>query len=687
MSSTYRALTRKYRPQKFEDVVSQEHVSSTLQNAIRQNRLSHAYMFCGPRGVGKTTMARVLARTINQIDESIDGESLSRTLNVIEMDAASNNKVEDIHHLREVVRVPPQSGTYKVFIIDEVHMLTRQAFNALLKTLEEPPPHAIFIFATTEPHKVLPTILSRVQRFDFKRITVEEIVSRLEVICREEGITIDRESIYTIAKRADGALRDALSLMDQAIAFCGLNITYDELIRALNVIGNDELFEYTDVISKRDPHGGLILLDRLLKDGVDIQEFLVALTQHLRNIYVAKNSSRMYLVEATEETKKRYLKASEEFEEADLLRLLHLVSEAQIKIRDVEQPRVHFEILLLKMVHMSRTSELNELLSAVNDLKKNFGNDLKESEKPSASSQRPLSDGLSRSGVQTSSEESGGAGSSMEESREGEQAQGREGVESEKNRGASSVRAATSRSGKVAPEADIAVPPGRNQGLESGGDAPAVGSEVQQNTPPPAERSEATSASAPGSTEGVSRSEGGNRLPGAPPEAEETDDADVMSFITGTPGLGFLKRVEPEEESGPQEGDFSAADASPRSRVRSLDDVEQKWEAVLTQLEKRAPNLLYLQMRDAKLKALKGSELEVAVNNPLAGTIVEENRELVGTICREIYGVYLRLTCVMERQKKAGRALSPFDRFLELQRKDPALKTIVELFGAEIEYR
>src|SRR5690625_1053555 len=272
MSSTYRALSRKYRPKKFNDVVSQNHVSSTLQNAIRQNRLSHAYMFCGPRGVGKTTMARVLARTINQIDESIDGESLSRTLNVIEMDAASNNKVEDIHHLREVVRVPPQSGTYKVFIIDEVHMLTRQAFNALLKTLEEPPPHAIFIFATTEPHKVLPTILSRVQRFDFKRITVEEIVSRLEVICMEEGITIDRESIYTISKRADGALRDALSLMDQAIAFCGLNITYDELIipyhiersdqlivrdiqstesdrlihqaegiRALNVIGNDEL--------------------------------------------------------------------------------------------------------------------------------------------------------------------------------------------------------------------------------------------------------------------------------------------------------------------------------------------------------------------------------------------------------------------------------------------------------------
>src|SRR5690625_3232334 len=284
MKENYRALTRAYRPKTFEDIVSQEHVSSTLKNAIRNDRLSHAYMFCGPRGVGKTTMARVLAREVNQVADSVDGEELGRTLNIVEMDAASNRKIDDVRALKEVIRVPPQNGRYKIFIIDEVHMLTKEAFNALLKTLEEPPPHAIFIFATTEPHKVLPTILSRVQRFDFKRITVEEIVSRLEVICMEEGITIDRESIYTISKRADGALRDALSLMDQAIAFCGLNITYDELIRALNVIGNDELFEYSDVISKRDPQGGLILLDRLLKDGVDIQEFLVALTQHRRNL-------------------------------------------------------------------------------------------------------------------------------------------------------------------------------------------------------------------------------------------------------------------------------------------------------------------------------------------------------------------------------------------------------------------
>ena len=206
MSNSYRALTRKYRPQSFEDIVSQEHVSSTLLNAVQQNRLSHAYMFCGPRGVGKTTMARVLARVINGIDDQVDGEALNQTLNIIEIDAASNNKAEDVHHLRESVRIPPQNGRYKIFIVDEVHMLSKAAFNALLKTLEEPPEHAIFIFATTEPHKVLPTILSRVQRFDFKRISVDEIVKRLKKITTDEGISIDHESLHVIAKKADGRL-------------------------------------------------------------------------------------------------------------------------------------------------------------------------------------------------------------------------------------------------------------------------------------------------------------------------------------------------------------------------------------------------------------------------------------------------------------------------------------------------
>ena len=370
MAESYKALTRTYRPQSFDDIVSQEHVSSTLKNAIKQNRLSHAYMFCGPRGVGKTTMARVLARTINSIDESVDGESLSQTLNIVEIDAASNNKVDDIHHLREVIRVPPQSGKYKIFIIDEVHMLSKSAFNAMLKTLEEPPEHAIFIFATTEPHKVLPTILSRVQRFDFKRISVDEIVERLRSICTEEGITIDEESLHVIARRADGALRDALGLMDQAIAFCGNEITYSEITQALNIVGNNELFEFSDAVSEQDAKKGLLLVDRLLKEGVDILEFLVSLTSHFRNLYIACQDGQMHLVEATQETQKRYSEAAQSFSEEDLMRILHAVSEAQVKIRDVQQPRIHFEILMLKLVHMTRVNNLQILLNEVSGLKK-----------------------------------------------------------------------------------------------------------------------------------------------------------------------------------------------------------------------------------------------------------------------------------------------------------------------------
>lgn len=377
MAENYRVLTRTYRPQTFDDIVSQEHVSSTLKNAIKQNRISHAYMFCGPRGVGKTTMARVLARTLNEIDASVDGESLSQTLNVVEIDAASNNKVEDVHHLREVVRVPPQSGKYKVFIIDEVHMLSKSAFNALLKTLEEPPPHAIFIFATTEPHKVLPTILSRVQRFDFKRISVDEIVDHLRNVCQKEGITIDGESLHVLAKKADGALRDALGLMDQAIAFCGNTITYSQITQALNIVGNDELFEFTDAISSQNAEQGLLLIDRLLKEGVDIVEFLVSLTSHFRNLYVARQDKQMHLIEATTETKQRYQQVAKLFSEDDLLRMLHIVSEAQTKIRDVQQPRVHFEILMLKLVHMSRVKNIQSLLDEAAQLKKKRSNRVK----------------------------------------------------------------------------------------------------------------------------------------------------------------------------------------------------------------------------------------------------------------------------------------------------------------------
>lgn len=578
MANSYRALTRTYRPQTFDDVVSQEHVSNTLKNAIAQDRLSHAYMFCGPRGVGKTTMARVLARTINQIDDQIDGESLSQTLNVVEIDAASNNKVEDVHHLREIVRVPPQSGKYKIFIIDEVHMLSKQAFNALLKTLEEPPPHAIFIFATTEPHKVLPTILSRVQRFDFKRISVDEIVSRLEVICAKEGITIDKESLHTIARKADGALRDALGLMDQAIAFCGMNIEYANLTEALNVVGNDQLFEFTQSISDRDSNSGLLLVDRLLKEGVDIQEFLVSLTVHIRNLYVAKQSQRMHMVEATDETKQRYINTAKHFSESDLMRMLHLVSEAQMKIKDVQQPRVHFEIVTLKLIHMGRSKEIGELLNGLEEVKKN---------------------GKKPSGEVKNHSEAG------------------------------------------------------NNGSES-----AISRKTEHHEP-------------------QSESDTG-----------DTDKLSEENSIYGRPSLGDTNRTRPVE-NGRDAAPSKPVEPTKEEKVvlKGLSDVEDQWSNYLTILEQRVSKTIYHQMESVQLKNLKGTELILSVNNVFAVNIVEENKMALSEVLKEVMGIHLRLKCVVERQNsEPDESLSPYERFKQIQKKDPQLGNIVELFGAEMEY-
>jgi DNA polymerase III subunit gamma/tau len=582
MATHYRALTRTYRPQTFDDVVSQEHVSSTLKNAIRQNRISHAYMFCGPRGVGKTTMARVLARAINQIDENVDGEALSQTLNVVEIDAASNNKVEDVHHLREIVRVPPQSGKYKIFIIDEVHMLSKQAFNALLKTLEEPPAHAIFIFATTEPHKVLPTILSRVQRFDFKRISINEIINRLRVICDKEGIKIDEESLHTIARKADGALRDALGLMDQAVAFCGLDIHYEQLVQALNVIGNDELFEVTNTITERNSRNGLLLIDRLMKEGTDIQEFLVSMTTHLRNLYVAKQGTGQHLIEATEDTRQRYFETAAAFSEEDLMRMMHLVSEAQIKLKEVQQPRIHFEILILKLIHMSRVKELTELVKGLSHLKKN--SDKRQAEH--------------LGGLQ---------------------------------------------------EADII--PSEKAVSENAG----LGQASRLNT-------------------------------GSIPVPSKSDD-EFDELLTGKPSLGYAKGI--SSENGNHDSGNKNDMVLPQAvkTAKKLEDIEAVWPEFLELISIKGSKTLFHQFENVKLKKLKGSELTISANNMFASNLVEENKNLISSLLKEAIGIQFRLNCVVERQNAVSAdSLNPYEQFRDLQKKDPHLKTIVELFGAELEY-
>ena len=292
---------RKYRPKGFDEVVGQSHITTTLKNAIDNNQLAQALLFCGPRGVGKTTCARILARMINEFDESHDGNAL----NIFELDAASNNSVDDIRNLIDQVRYPPQYGKYKVYIIDEVHMLSQQAINAYLKTLEEPPSYAIFILATTEKHKIIPTILSRCQIFDFNRIQISDMTAHLQKICAQESITAEEEALRMIAQKADGALRDALSIFDRIVSFSGQTITYKDVIENLNILDYDYYFQVVDAILSEDSSQLLLLFDEVMRKGFDGDIFIHGLGEHLRNLLVCQDQRTVGLLEVGGRTQKR----------------------------------------------------------------------------------------------------------------------------------------------------------------------------------------------------------------------------------------------------------------------------------------------------------------------------------------------------------------------------------------------
>ena len=380
---SYQVTARKWRPMVFEDVVGQSHVTGTLRNAIATNRLAHAYIFSGARGCGKTTTARILAKAINCLspkDINPDNEcevckeiTAGRSLDVIEIDGASNRGVEEIRNLRESVRYTPTRGKYKVYIIDEVHMLTKEAFNALLKTLEEPPEHVIFIFATTEVHKIPMTILSRCQRFDFRRIAIEEIISRLRFIAGEEGVTVDDGALMVIAKKGDGSMRDAQSIFDQIRSFCGNEIKNEDVLKVLNAVDQEVYFGVTDLIREGNARGGIELVDRLMKNGYDLREFLGGLSEHLRNILVVLTTDATDLIETSEPYRKRYREEAKHFHQNDILRLLKLVNDLEQSIRWAAQPRFKLEAGLLQMIKLKKAVEIDALLRRIDELKKKIG--------------------------------------------------------------------------------------------------------------------------------------------------------------------------------------------------------------------------------------------------------------------------------------------------------------------------
>jgi len=354
---------RKYRPATFESVVGQQHVTNTLKNAIKNNQLAQAFLFCGPRGVGKTTCARILAKTINCENLQPNGEACGvcnscksfqngNSFNVHELDAASNNSVDDIRSLIEQVRIPPQGVRYKIYIIDEVHMLSQAAFNAFLKTLEEPPHYAIFILATTEKHKILPTILSRCQIFDFNRIRVEDMAAHLASIAVKENISYEPDGLHIIAQKADGGLRDALSMFDQIVSFSGGNVTYRSVIDNLNILDYDYYFNITESLLTEDNAKTLLLFDEILSRGFDGAHFISGLSEHLRNLLVGKDPQTLKLLEVSEGIKAKYLQQSQAASVSFLLSAMNIANQCDISYKLSKNQRLQVELALLKMCNL-----------------------------------------------------------------------------------------------------------------------------------------------------------------------------------------------------------------------------------------------------------------------------------------------------------------------------------------------
>ena len=365
---------RKYRPSTFNTVVGQQHITNTLKNAINSGQVAQAFLFCGPRGVGKTTCARILAKTINCENRAEDGEACNTcssctsfnngtSYNVIELDAASNNSVDDIRNLVDQVRYPPQAGTKKVYIIDEVHMLSNQAFNAFLKTLEEPPAYAIFILATTEKHKIIPTILSRCQIFDFNRIQITDITGQLTHIAGQEDISVEQEALHLIAQKADGAMRDALSLFDMIVTFStDRSVTYKTTIDNLHVLDYDYYFRLTDALIKEDMPNTLLVFDEILRNGFDGHVFIVGLCEHFRNLLVCKDPITTKLLEVSDNVKQRYKEQAQEADQSLLLTALNLGSQCDYTYKQSKNHRLHVELTLMKMCNIGKAIKLAQEL-------------------------------------------------------------------------------------------------------------------------------------------------------------------------------------------------------------------------------------------------------------------------------------------------------------------------------------
>ncbi|MFM6925280.1 MAG: DNA polymerase III subunit gamma/tau [Ferruginibacter sp.] len=369
MDDKFIVSARKYRPQNFSTVVGQAHITTTLKNAIKNNQLAHAFLFCGPRGVGKTTCARILAKTINCENQTPEGEACNTcnscvsfdagtSMNIHELDAASNNSVDDIRSLVEQVRFAPQAGKYKVYIVDEVHMLSSSAFNAFLKTLEEPPPYAIFILATTEKHKILPTILSRCQIFDFKRITNSDTVEHIQEICDKEQIKAEKAALHVIAQKSEGCMRDALSILDKIVSFSNGELTYSNTLEHLNILDEDYYFKMLDCMQQQHLSDAMLLYDEINRKGFEGDTLLEGYSEFVRNLLVSKDTKAAILLEVADDFKQKYLQAAQQISAGWLIAALNLLNEAEINYKQARNKRLHVELAIIKLCYLLQAVEM-----------------------------------------------------------------------------------------------------------------------------------------------------------------------------------------------------------------------------------------------------------------------------------------------------------------------------------------
>ncbi|TVR70048.1 MAG: DNA polymerase III subunit gamma/tau [Marinilabiliales bacterium] len=669
----YIVSARKYRPETFQTVIGQPSITTTLKNAIKSRQLAHAYLFCGPRGVGKTTCARIFAKTINCPDLTPDIEACnkcesclafnsSRSFNIHELDAASNNSVDDIRTLIEQVRIPPQVGKYSIYIIDEVHMLSSQAFNAFLKTLEEPPPHAIFILATTEKHKILPTILSRCQIFDFNRIRVEDIVVHLEAIASAENIVAETEALNVISQKADGAMRDALSIFDQIAGFSEGKITYSNVLSNLNVLDYDYYFRLTEAILAADIPAALMIFNEVLDKGFDGHNFVNGLSRHFRDLLVCQDQVTLQLLEVGASIREKYREQSAKCPPVLLVRALDITNQYDVSFRSSKNQRLHVELCLIKLCSL-KAAEKKKSEPGTDNLKRG-----KSAEKEaSAGSEVPTEKGVPAE-KEVSTEK--GVPAEKELSAEKEVSAQKE-VSAEKAAKKPAATAATAtpdikdQEAQGAPPANPHAPPTAtslpNTEQAEKGEVPGIGSTQTEKGGVPGIGSTQTPANGPGNANGTTS---------------------IKDVLRG----GVTAPADEQEEEIPG---LVADDEEDQSDTDDGDDFTEKelteqWKKFANQIRNRHPRLYNTLL--ANKPAITGrNSIEFEISNPLQEEALNKIiPDLIKHLRREL-NKNIELKVIINEELQGSRLYLPEDKFGHMVKKNPDLALLRQKFNLDFE--